>query len=111
MKFSKNGECWEIDTLFGKSVGGSVGELSGESYGDVSYETGQFEPPWFLTALVDEVDFLDVVEKFAPTLEDGEEKETEQCQRMIRAIQRAAAIDAIHAHFFDRATRILKGEK
>ncbi len=111
MKFSKNGKCWEIDTLFGKSVGGGVGELSGESYGGFYYESGQFAPPEVLTALVDEVDFLDVLEKFAPTLEDGGEKDVERCQAMIRAIQRAAAIDAIHAHFFECAKRILKGEK
>lgn len=111
MKFSKNGECWEIDTLFGKSVGGGVGDLRGESYGDFSYETGQFAPPEVLTALVDEVDFLDVLEKFAPILEDCCDDDFEHCQKMIRAIQRAAAIDAIHAHFFECAKRILKGEK
>ena len=102
----KLGESSRIDSIFGTDAGGTYEaeyEYTGKA---LEYDSGQIEPPEWLAAFVTEADFenaLKIIKADGVTI-----TEKTAIPRMIRAIQRTAALDAIRDFFYAKAKGILE---
>ena len=96
-KSLKYGESSEIDSLFGKSVGGATWANGREA----EYESGQITPPDWLAELISDTDFENVTAILG-------DRASAKANAQIRAIQRTAALDALREYFHGKALEILE---